>query len=65
MMDLGLVNTKEAAEILRVSPSALHKMRNEGELPFVKLGRKVFFKKSSLAEYVDSKQQVNVTGETK
>ncbi len=56
--DIELLNTKEAAQVLRLSPSAVHKLRKEGSLPFVKLGKKVFFKKESLVEYVDNQLHI-------
>lgn len=56
--DLELLNTKEAAEFLRVSPSAIHKLRKEGQLPFVQLGKKVFFTKKALVEYVNDQTMI-------
>jgi excisionase family DNA binding protein len=56
--DLELLTTKEAAQFLRLSPSAIHKLRKEGELPFVQLGKKVFFKKETLVEYVNDQMRV-------
>jgi excisionase family DNA binding protein len=58
MTSLGLLTTKEAAELLRLSPSAIQKLRMEGHIPFVKLGKKVFFKKEALVKYVDDQQLV-------
>jgi len=55
---LELLTTKEAAQFLRLSPSAIHKLRKEGELPFVQLGKKVFFKKETLVEYVNDQMRV-------
>jgi len=56
MTELGLLTTKEAAELLRLSPSAIQKLRMEGHIPFVKLGKKVFFKKEALVKFVDDQQ---------
>jgi excisionase family DNA binding protein len=56
--ELGLLTTKEAADLLRLSPSALQKLRMDGSLPFLKLGGKVFFKKETLAKYVEDQQLV-------
>ena len=58
MNDLGLLTTKEAAELLRLSPSAVQKLRMEGQIPFVKLGKKVFYKKDALIEFVDKMQLI-------
>lgn len=56
--EIELLNTKEAAQLLRLSPSAVHKLRKEGHIPFVKLGKKVFFKKESLVDYVNKQLHV-------
>jgi excisionase family DNA binding protein len=63
--DLGLLTTKEAAEMLRLSESALNKLRYEGQIPFVRLGKKVFFTREQLEKYVDSQQFVYTQKETK
>ncbi len=65
MSDLGLLTTKEAAEMLRLSESALNKLRYEGQIPFVRLGKKVFFTREQLEKYVDSQQFVYTQKETK
>lgn len=56
--ELDILTTKEAAQFLRLSPSAVHKLRKEGELPFVQLGKRVFFKKESLVEYVNDQIRI-------
>jgi len=56
--DLGLLTTKEAAEFMRLSPSAVLKLRMEGKIPFIKLGKKVFFKRDALIAYVDRQQLI-------
>jgi excisionase family DNA binding protein len=56
--DLGLLTTKEAAELLRLSPSAVQKLRMEGQIPFIKLGKKVFYKKDALIEFVEKSQLI-------
>jgi excisionase family DNA binding protein len=56
--DLGLLTTKEAAELLRLSPSAVQKLRMEGHIPFIKLGKKVFYKKDALIEFVEKSQLI-------
>ena len=58
MNELGLLTSKEAAELLRVSVSAVNKLRIDGSLPFVKLGGKIFYKKDALASYVEDQQLV-------
>ena len=54
-----LWTTSEAAKQLRVSPSVIHRLRADGELPYVRIGRKVFFKPSTIIEYVDNQQRVD------
>lgn len=51
-MDSGLLDSKEAAKFLRVSPSMLIMLRKKHKLPFVQLGRKVMFKRESLIEFI-------------
>ena len=58
MSDLGLLTPEEAAELLRITPSAVNKLRMDGQLPFVKLGKKVFYKREALAEFVDNQQLI-------
>lgn len=63
MSDLGLLTKSEAAEFLRLSVSSLDKLRDAGEIPFVKLGKKVFFKRDALADYVDRQQFTYTQGD--
>jgi NitT/TauT family transport system substrate-binding protein len=62
MNEIDILTTKEAADMLRLSPAAIHKLKREGKLPFVRLGRKVFFKKSTLQNFVSESEQVNNPG---
>lgn len=64
MNDLGLLTPEEAAELLRITPSAVNRLRMDGQLPFVKLGKKVFYKREALAEFVE-KQQLIYPAKTK
>lgn len=48
------LNTKEAAELLRVSPNSLRIMVCRGEIPSYKLGKRLRFKKSELDELLES-----------
>jgi excisionase family DNA binding protein len=57
-LELGLLTTKEAAAKLRISPSALHKLRMEGLITFIRIGRKVFYKEESLSEFVNNSQRI-------
>ena len=51
-----LLPTPEAATSLRVSEHWLHKKRSEGRGPrFIRIGRKVFYRRSDLKEYLESR----------
>ena len=65
MSDLGLLTTKEASEMLRVSQTALNKLRYDGKLPFVRLGKKVFFTREQLEKFVADQQFIYPEKETK
>jgi len=57
LTDPDLLTVEELAELLRVSPSAIHTQRLRGELPGafgVKLGRRLFFRRSDLNAYFDT-----------
>lgn len=48
------LNTREAAELLGVTPKALEQMRSEGRGPrFVRVGRAVRYRRSDLAPATD------------
>lgn len=61
--ELGLLNVKEAAELLRLSETAIQKLRKAGAIPFVKFGSKVYYRKESLIKYVEDQETIN-TGES-
>jgi len=54
-MDSGLLNSKEAAAFLRVSPSMLVALRKKHGLPYISLGRKVMFHRDALVAYLASR----------
>jgi excisionase family DNA binding protein len=53
-MDSGLLNSKEASDFLRVSPSMLIALRKHHGLPHIRLGRKVMFSRDALVAYLAS-----------
>lgn len=48
-----LLLAKEAAAMLRVSVATLNTLRKEGKVPFVKLGRRVMFRKEALEDLIN------------
>ena len=49
-----MLDTKEAASLLRLKPNTLDKMRFQKRGPtYVKLGRKVFYRREDLHLWVD------------
>jgi len=63
--DLGLLTTKEAAQLLRLSESALNKLRYDGKIAFVRLGAKVFYTRDQLEKFVSDQQFIYTQKETK
>ena len=58
-MEPEYLTVEELAELLRVSPSAIHTQRLRGEVPGclgVKLGRRVFFRRQDLDAHFDAEQ---------
>lgn len=55
-----LLTTNEAAELLRLRPITLahHRMQASGP-PFVRLGRKVFYRRSALAAWVNAQERTS------
>jgi excisionase family DNA binding protein len=50
-----LLNLSEAASMLRLRPSTLRAWRlNQSHLPFVKIGRRVFVRRSDLQDLVNA-----------
>jgi excisionase family DNA binding protein len=56
-----LLTGKEAAAYLRVSLSTVVSLRNQGKLAFVRIGRKVLYKKSALEAFTTANEQTNPT----
>jgi excisionase family DNA binding protein len=63
--DLGLLTTAEAAKMLRISETALNNLRYDGKIPFVRVGKKVFFTREQLESFVSDQQFVYPQKETK
>lgn len=54
-----LLTGKEVAVLLRVSLSTVLKLRSEGKLPFVQIGRKVLYKKSAVDAFMNDNETRN------
>ncbi len=53
-----LLNTQEAAQKLRLAPQTLVRWRREGAGPaFIRLGRKVMYRESQIANWLDVRQE--------
>ena len=60
--DSSLLTTKQAAEVLNLTASTLNKWRVHGGGPqFVKLGRRVFYRKTSLDSFVSLKAHLHTS----
>lgn len=47
------LNNRAAADYLQVSPTWLEDRRNNGELPYCKIGKYVFMKKTDLDKMIE------------
>jgi excisionase family DNA binding protein len=55
--ELDLLDAKEAAAFLRLSTGAVHKMKQSGELKHIRLGRRVFYRRSTLMDFVINREK--------
>jgi len=57
----GLIDEKQAASILQVSPGTLSVWRSTGryQIPFIKVGRLVRYRLSDLNAWLESRTQAN------
>jgi excisionase family DNA binding protein len=58
-----LIDSQETAEILGISKSALEVWRTTGryQLPFIKVGRNVRYRRSDVLEWLDSRTRAGST----
>lgn len=54
-----LMTQKEVAAMLRVSPSTITALRNNGSLPHVRIGKRVLFRKSTVQAFMQSNEVTN------
>ena len=51
-----ILTKKETLEYLKIGRSTLEKFMNERQISFIKLERKVFFKKVDIDKFIESKR---------
>ena len=56
------LNSEDAAKVLSVSLSKLYMMRQHDQLPFIKNGRNILYRRSSLLEFLNNLEQHSATG---
>jgi excisionase family DNA binding protein len=56
-----LIPEPEAAERLHVCTKTLRRLRQQGKLHFVKIGREICYTEQDLADFVDSQRQCAAT----
>lgn len=56
LFDNRLLSYKEAARFLRISEPYLRRLKQKGKVPFVKIGRSVRFRLSSLNSWVEKRE---------
>lgn len=57
--ELGLVSGAEAAEYLGVSNAAMFTLKRNGVIPSVRLGRKIYYRRQDLLDYVNGNIKFN------
>jgi len=51
-----LFTKQETTEYLRISMNTLYRLMKSGELPYIKLERRVLFKKDDIDRFIESKR---------
>ena len=54
-----IMNTEETANYLKISMATLYKMIQRNEIPYVRLGSRILFRKNTIDAFLKSKE-VNV-----
>jgi len=55
MPDKDLLTRKETMEYLRICRGTLDRMMKKHDIPFIKMGKKVLFRKSDIDAFLESK----------
>ncbi|MHC2068342.1 helix-turn-helix domain-containing protein [Bremerella sp. T1] len=50
-----LISATKAAELLSVSPRTLWALTNEGEIPFVRIRRRVMYSRTALRKWINAR----------
>lgn len=50
-----LMTRAEVIDYLRISSMTLHRLMKEHKFPYIKLGKRVLFRKSEIDKYLESK----------
>lgn len=57
-MSAILLNTTEAAEVLRLGVATLHRWRKSGKgPPYIEMGRKVYYRRADLDRWIEEQQR--------
>ena len=54
----GQLDVERAADFLGLSPTALRRLERAGEIPSVRIGRRVLFRRESLAAFLEAREHV-------
>lgn len=64
-MNVILLNTTEAAEVLRVAAITLHRWRNSGKgPPYIEMGRKIYYRRIDIERWIEEQQRQPVPQES-
>jgi excisionase family DNA binding protein len=55
-MEVELLTGQEAADLLRISKSTLAKLRRDGDISAVAIGRRVFYRRESVLKFIASSE---------
>ena len=64
-MSLDLLNVKETAKRLRVSPRKIASLTAENDLSYVRVGKRVFFREADLEEFLTRNHVPATNGKAK
>ncbi len=57
-MDNQLLNTAEAAKVLRIGVATLHRWRGAGRGPaFIEMGRKIYYRPADIERWIEEQRR--------